>query len=483
VESTPSSPTRGWWPGLPLLLAAVSAGVVAQGGFHPAGRIVVAVMALAAMVASRPSSWADSRSVLWIAAALSMWVIVRTAMNESVIEAVPVVVTLAGLLAAFLVVRCADAAGRQWCAEALVGVGVLVGVSGWIGVAWRWPPLALPTGGLWRATSTLTYANAAAALLASLSLLAIAMLVAREPSLLWASAVHLLLVGLGATLSRGGLLAFMVGLVVLSGLAGVRLVVWRTAPAFLGAAVTLGALVPFTSSTASARPMVAVAGRAVGAAITMVLTRFRGKRRAGGLLVGVALGAGAATLLPSTTLQFLLERRVTFDSFGRVDAARAAIDLIAIQPWTGVGPGQARLVWTTVDGRELFQRYAHNEYLQILVELGAVGLTLLLALLVAIATTVRRGRTRAELPHVWMGAVAALVALAIHSGFDFLWHLPVIPLCAGLFAGLAAPARAGAAHSAGRADTAARSSTPTPATAEEAPNVRTAQASVTRETA
>jgi hypothetical protein len=38
-----------------------------------------------------------------------------------------------------------------------------------------------------------------------------------------------------------------------------------------------------------------------------------------------------------------------------------------------------------------------------------------------------------------MGATAALIALAIHSGFDFLWHLPVIPLCAGLFAGLAAP--------------------------------------------
>jgi hypothetical protein len=110
-----------------------------------------------------------------------------------------------------MVVRRADAARRQWCAEAMVGIGVLVGVSGWIGTAWRLPPLALASGGLWRATSTLTYANAAAALLASLSLLAIAILVARGPSLLWAFAVHLLLVGLGATLSRGGLLTFLVG--------------------------------------------------------------------------------------------------------------------------------------------------------------------------------------------------------------------------------------------------------------------------------
>jgi O-antigen ligase len=178
---------------------------------------------------------------------------------------------------------------------------------------------------------------------------------------------------------------------------------------------------------------------AVGAMTTVTLTRLHGGLRAGALLVGVAAGAAAATLLPATIVQPLLDRRVTLDSLGRIESARGALGMIAARPLTGVGPGQALFPWTTVDGHAVVQRYAHNEYLEILVELGAVGLMLLLVLLVAIAITVRRGRDRAELPHIWLGALAALIALAIHSGFDFLWQLPVIPLCAGLVAGLAAP--------------------------------------------
>jgi hypothetical protein len=37
---------------------------------------------------------------------------------------------------------------------------------------------------------------------------------------------------------------------------------------------------------------------------------------------------------------------------------------------------------------------------------------------------------------MWGGAVAGLAALATASGFDFLWHLPVIPLVGALLAGL-----------------------------------------------
>lgn len=40
---------------------------------------------------------------------------------------------------------------------------------------------------------------------------------------------------------------------------------------------------------------------------------------------------------------------------------------------------------------------------------------------------------------IWAGAVAALAALLIHSGFDFLWQLPVIPLTGGLLVGLTSP--------------------------------------------
>jgi O-antigen ligase len=89
-------------------------------------------------------------------------------------------------------------------------------------------------------------------------------------------------------------------------------------------------------------------------------------------------------------------------------------------------------------------RYVHNEYLQVLVELGAIGLGLVVLVLAALAVTVWRGRAgspwrgRAGSP-LWAGAAAALVVLLVHSGFDFLWHLPVIVVTAGLLTGLASP--------------------------------------------
>jgi hypothetical protein len=35
--------------------------------------------------------------------------------------------------------------------------------------------------------------------------------------------------------------------------------------------------------------------------------------------------------------------------------------------------------------------------------------------------------------------VAAIAALAVHSAFDFLWELAVVPLIVGVLAGMAGP--------------------------------------------
>ena len=138
-------------------------------------------------------------------------------------------------------------------------------------------------------------------------------------------------------------------------------------------------------------------------------------------------------------MQALVDNRANLDSMGRSGAAHAAVRMVASQPLVGVGPGQARFQWTNQNGREVVARYAHNEYLQVLVELGAIGLILLLAVMAAIAINARRGRVDAQPPAIWAGAVAALGALLIHSGFDFLWQLPVIPLTGGLLVGLTSP--------------------------------------------
>ena len=144
-------------------------------------------------------------------------------------------------------------------------------------------------------------------------------------------------------------------------------------------------------------------------------------------LSAAALGIAASQQIHS---------RVALDSPDRGRATDAALDLVAAHPVTGVGPGRAWLYWTTPDGHGRVIRFVHNEYLQVLLELGAIGLGLLLCLLAAVAVTVKRGRTSRPL---WAGAVAGLAALIVHSGFDFLWHLPVIVLTAGLLIGLAGP--------------------------------------------
>jgi O-antigen ligase len=155
----------------------------------------------------------------------------------------------------------------------------------------------------------------------------------------------------------------------------------------------------------------------------------------GGARIAVLLVAALVlTVQPDTAA---LASRANLSSWGRSEAARAALDLIAEHPLIGAGVGQARFVWDLPDGNGEIALYAHNEYLQLLVDLGAIGAVLLLALLAAIAVVVKRGW---NMPHA-AGALAGLAALAVHSGFDFLWHIPVLPLLAGLFIGLTATSR------------------------------------------
>ena len=68
--------------------------------------------------------------------------------------------------------------------------------------------------------------------------------------------------------------------------------------------------------------------------------------------------------------------------------------------------------------------FTHDEYLQTAAETGLIaGCGLIVAALAAVAVAGLRARTVA-------GAVAAaaVAGFAAHSAFDFLWHIPVLPL-------------------------------------------------------
>ena len=49
------------------------------------------------------------------------------------------------------------------------------------------------------------------------------------------------------------------------------------------------------------------------------------------------------------------------------------------------------------------------------------------------------GRDATLSPQLWAGVAAGLVALAVHSGLDFLWHIPAIPVVGALLVSLITP--------------------------------------------
>lgn len=133
--------------------------------------------------------------------------------------------------------------------------------------------------------------------------------------------------------------------------------------------------------------------------------------------------------------------RLTFDSTHRTEAARAAIDRLSGTWWVGAGPSTT-VHWQEADGRSRTGSYLHDEYLQLVLDHGLVAGALLLTAVVGAVLAARRSRPRRAEPGAvlrpatsptaatWAGGSAAIVAFGVHSGLDFLWHLPALPLLA-----------------------------------------------------
>ena len=123
----------------------------------------------------------------------------------------------------------------------------------------------------------------------------------------------------------------------------------------------------------------------------------------------------------SETLEAEMSRRQVV-----VDTLPATVDF-----WiTGSGLGSYRYItaqYRSFPGR-VFYSWAHNDYLQLLVELGVPGLVLLLWAMARIVTLGRRTRARlashSALAHLHAGYICAAIAIALHSFTDFSLHLP-----------------------------------------------------------
>jgi hypothetical protein len=426
-----------------LLVVALVVAIAAQGAYYGAGQQVVAiVLLLALLVALRARPWSRDDALLApveAGTALAAWAAVSAAVAGDIAAALPVVALLAGVVGVLVVARRLTWGQRHTLATAVVAIGVLAAASGWVGIAWRITPWALQDQGLWRAASTLTYANAAAGLLVPLALLAVACLAAR-PGVPATVAACLLLIGTGATLSRGGALALAVGAAMLATLLGPGRTLRAAGPPTLGAVVALVGLAPSMPASSPPRPALAIVAMVVGVTVAVGVSHVRSRLLALGLATAVVV-AGAVLVvggrMPDPAVS-LSGSRLTLASPDRAAEARAALQVAAERPLTGTGPDRAVLAWDQ-HNRRVTSRYAHNEYLQVLAELGFVGLALLLVLLASLAWTVWRGRPHAPSTAIWAGAAAGLAALAVHSALDFLWHLPAIPLAGAVLAGLVLP--------------------------------------------
>ena len=106
-------------------------------------------------------------------------------------------------------------------------------------------------------------------------------------------------------------------------------------------------------------------------------------------------------------------------------------------PLNGVGFGALSFQRRQANGSVRVQQYVHDEYLQTLVQEGAIGLGLLVVLLAGLGRVLWRSRPPRSSDALWAGAVAAAGAAALHAGFDFVWHVPAVPLMVAALIGLA----------------------------------------------
>lgn len=431
------SPDSRLAPPLVLVLTAVAFTALAQGGvFERTHLITGALLAVAVAVAATRGELTlkHSRSpVILAAGAIACWAAVRAAIAGDLGLGWGTATLLIGVAAVYAVTGAVAPLARDHLASGLLATGVLLAVSGWVGVVLRSEPLALVSAGVWRAATTVTYTNAAAAILVCLALVATGRLVAR-PTRTGSMATMLLMVGAAATLSRAGVVALAVGLVVLAlGVGARRLATTLIAPV-AGAIIALAALLPSVPVDAPARPLLAIAGLAIGTCTTVMLAMREpvgGRTLVAGSVLAVIVGV---TVVASVDLS----DRLSLVPSDRLERNQAALEMYGDSPVIGRGPGPLWLTWQDPSGRTVGAWHVHNEYVQVLVQFGAVGGLLVAALLVAAIGAVRRGRAAASEPAAWWGIVAGLTALAVHSGFDFLWHIPAIPLLGAALAAAAA---------------------------------------------
>ena len=198
--------------------------------------------------------------------------------------------------------------------------------------------------------------------------------------------------------------------------------------------------------------------------------RGHAERRAFGVAMAVILAAvlwtGPATLLARFD-------SIGSESEGRIDVWRDTGALISSSPWFGVGGGNYRwsiTAFRTADLGGTWINHAHNDYLELLAEYGAVGGLLAGLPVLMVLGGVLLGFRRRRDPLVrglLFGALTACLAFLLHAFVDFNFRIPAnagyffVILAMGLAAARVDAAGVGSAMEPGSSrDAASRGSNP-----------------------
>ncbi len=165
-----------------------------------------------------------------------------------------------------------------------------------------------------------------------------------------------------------------------------------------------------------------------------------GRSRRFSVLITATVGAGIALGVLWIGAEPIVSRWTTIEGVTTVSADplnrptiwRATWEMIRDHVWWGVGLGAYGVAYTRYDRSAGLARVeqAHNEYLQLVAELGVWGVGLLLAAFLALRRTFRRAlgpmptgalaspSVRGERA-LALGVTVALIGIGIHSAFDF----------------------------------------------------------------
>jgi O-antigen ligase len=138
----------------------------------------------------------------------------------------------------------------------------------------------------------------------------------------------------------------------------------------------------------------------------------------------------------------LSKRLFTLSSPARVEQWHVAVREWKAHPVLGSGAGTYAEYWTAARDDRGKVLDAHNLYLEVLAELGPIGLVLLVAALLVPLLAAVRARDRA----LTAAATGAYVAWLVHVAYDWDWELPGVTAAALLCAGAVLAAHRGRAR-------------------------------------